>query len=88
VKDWDKLNIISDNLASMTINELNNLDITCKNQGKWETVEMKMAEFIISAKTKFNNQQPFIQKQYPNKTIHGFLITRVGLKLLLSEKVF
>jgi len=73
-KDLDKLNIISDNLASMTINELNKKDITYKNQlkGKWEIVEMKMAEFIISAKTKFNNQQPFIQKQYPNKNNSRF----------------
>jgi len=63
-KDLDKLNIISDNLTSMTINELNKKDITYKNQlkGKWEIVEMKMAEFIISAKTKFNNQQPFYSK--------------------------
>jgi len=73
----------------MTINELNKKDITYKNQlniGNWETVEMKMAEFIISAKTKFNNQQPFIQKQYPNKTIHGFFNNSSRFKTVIIGK--
>lgn len=54
----------------------------------WIPLTEKVAEFIINAKTKFENQQKFIQQKYSNKTIHGYLITRIGLYKLFQEKIF